>query len=41
MKIQLTESEYATIKRALKHFQNTIGSGEEPVLDNLVSRFYN
>ena len=41
MEIQLTESEYATIRRALKHFQNTIGSGEEPVLDNLVSRFYN
>jgi hypothetical protein len=39
MKKELTEAEVAFIRRALKHFQNWLGSGEEPVLDNLVSNF--
>lgn len=38
-KLELTEAEVACIRRALKHFQNWLGSGEEPVLDNLVSNF--
>ena len=39
IKKKLTEAEVAFIRRALKHFQNWLGSGEEPVLDNLVSNF--
>lgn len=36
MKKELTEAEVAFIRRALKHFQNWLGSGEEPVLDNSI-----
>lgn len=39
MKKELTKAEVACIRRALKHFQNWLGSGEDPVLDNLVSNF--
>lgn len=39
MKKELSEAEVACIRRALKHFQNWLGSGEEPVLDNLVNNF--
>mgnify|MGYP006978550325 FL=1 len=39
MKKELSEAEVACIRRALKHFQNWLGRGEEPVLDYLVSNF--
>ncbi len=36
---ELSQEEVATIRRALKHFQNWLGSGEESTLDNLVENF--
>lgn len=39
MNKELTKAEVACIRRALKHFQNWLGSGEDPVLDYLVSNF--
>lgn len=39
MKKELSQAEIACIRRALKHFQNWLGAGEESTLDNLVENF--